>query len=77
MNISDMQSEETYDIILELSVGTVSSPRNSHRLFRANITYFNEITSGVVDENGTLNIIRSGNYIRYIIGSFALRTKVL
>ena len=65
VNIGDLQSEESRDIVLELSLAEVSEPYNETQqpVLNATVDYFNVVTNTLGNSKGQLGVLRPGKLL--------------
>ena len=64
VNIGDLQSEESRDIVLELSLDAVSEPSTEtpQPVLNASVDYFNVVTNTMGSAKGNLGVLRPGMF---------------
>ncbi|XP_065663790.1 uncharacterized protein LOC136085890 [Hydra vulgaris] len=58
INMGDLQSEESRDVVLELSVDPLGSPTDCQTLFNVKLNYFNVINECLESSNAVLTVLR-------------------
>ncbi|XP_065663789.1 uncharacterized protein LOC136085889 isoform X2 [Hydra vulgaris] len=58
INMGDLQSEESRDVVLELSIDSLDSPTDCQTLFNVKLNYFNVINDCLESSNAVLTVLR-------------------
>ncbi|XP_047141988.1 uncharacterized protein sll0103 isoform X1 [Hydra vulgaris] len=58
INMGDLQSEESRDVVLELSIDSLDSPTDCQTLFNIKLNYFNVINECLESSNAVLTVLR-------------------
>lgn len=63
--MGDLQSEESRDVVLELSIDALPAPREEtspQPLLEAEVNYFNVVLGKICSAQTSLNVLRSGKH---------------
>lgn len=73
VNMGDLQSEESRDVVIELTIDAVPMPYNEtkQKLFTSRVDYFNVITNLLSNGTADLSVFRPGLSILFPVKRFS------